>query len=338
VNGLRWQRVPLHAVPWQQLDLLEDRVLFQTREWLAFLQQTQRVEPVVAVLRAGEQDLGWFSGGLGTRFGVRVLGSAMPGWTTQYMGFNLREGVSRRAALDALVPFAFGDLRCAHLEVSDRSFCAADLAGTGLSHDPIRTFTADLSSDEATILSRMTPGTRQNMRKAQRLGVTVEEASPAGFAAEYFAQLQDVFAKQRLVPTYGVDRVQALIDNVYPTGRLQLLRVRAPDGLSIATALVAGHGGAAYFWGGASWRDHQRMRPNEVLFWHAFRTWKARGASEFDFGGGGEYKRKYGAQEIFVPQVRASRWRVLDAARGAARKGVRVRQQAVGALKARADA
>ena len=36
-----------------------------------------------------------------SRFGVRILGSPFPGWTTLSMGFNLREGVSRRAATEA---------------------------------------------------------------------------------------------------------------------------------------------------------------------------------------------------------------------------------------------
>lgn len=337
-GSYRWQRLPLQDVPWQQLDAYDDRVLFQRREWLAFLQQTQRAEPVVAVLKDGVQEVGYFSGALVTRFGVRVLGSAMPGWSTQYMGFNLRPGVSRAAALAALIPFAFDELRCAHVEVSDRAMTVDDLAGTGLRYDPVRTFAADLSADEDIILSRMTAGTRQNLRKAVRMGVTVEEAEPEGFAEEYYRQLQDVFAKQRLVPTYGLDRVEALVDHLHPTGRLQLLRVRSADGISIATALVAGHGKVAYFWGGASWREHQRLRPNELLFWHAFRTWKGRGALEFDFGGGGEYKRKYGAVELFVPQVRCSRWKMLDAARGAARRSVLARQQAVGALRSRSQA
>jgi CelD/BcsL family acetyltransferase involved in cellulose biosynthesis len=326
------ERVALADVDWVRLDALQDRVLFQTQAWLSFVAQTQGAEPVVAVLRDGGAELGWFTGLVLQRFGLRILGAPLPGWSTQFMGFNLLPGTDRRAAFAALRSFAFGELRCVHLEVCDRWGTSADLDALGGVHDDVPTFVVDLRPHEDEIRGRMTSGTRQNMRKAARVGVVVEDAEPEGFAADYYAQLRDVFAKQRLVPTYSLRRVEALVEHLYPTGRLQLVRVRAPDGSSIATALVAGHGRTAYFWGGASWRSHQQLRPNEALFWHVFTTWKGRGAVEFDFGGGGEYKRKYGAAELFVPHARASRSPVLEHLRSAAKRSFTAGQRVVGAL------
>ncbi|MCW2600018.1 MAG: hypothetical protein JWM02_1847 [Frankiales bacterium] len=329
---LKLERLAFEDVDWARLDALEDRVLFQTSAWLSFVAETQGAEPVVAVLREGGDDRGWFTGLVCQRFGVRVLGAPMPGWSTQYLGCNLLPGTPRREALQALVPFAFGELRCSHLEVCDRWASVPDLSGLGGQHDDVPTFVVDLRPSEGEIRARMTSGTRQNLRKAVRGELVVEDAAPEGFAAEYYAQLQDVFAKQRLVPTYPLRRVEKLIEHLHPTGRLQLIRVRAPNGRSIATALVAGLGQTAYFWGGASWRSQQQLRPNELLFWHAFSTWKSRGALEFDFGGGGDYKRKYGASALSVPHARVSKWRVLAHLRDAAKRSVAVRQQAVGAL------
>ncbi|MGB8650860.1 MAG: GNAT family N-acetyltransferase [Mycobacteriales bacterium] len=333
---LSLERLALDEVEWKRLDALDDRVLFQTREWLAFVAESQGAEPVVAVLRERGVERGWFTGLMSSRFGVRVLGAPLPGWSTQYMGFNLLPGTSRAAAFGALLPFAFGELRCAHLEVCDRWAGLPDLAGLGAQHEDVRTYVVDLRPGLEEIRAAMTSGTRQNMRKAGRVGLVVEDAEPHGFAAEYYSQLQDVFAKQRLVPTYPLRRVEALIEHLYPTGRLQLIRVRTPEGTSIATALVAGVGRNAYFWGGASWREHQHLRPNELLFWHAFTTWKERGAEEFDFGGGGDYKRKYGATELVVPHGRLSRWRVLSHLREAVKRSVAARQQAAGAFQSRA--
>src|SRR5205085_2043438 len=145
------------------------------------------------------------------------------------------------------------------------------------------------------------------IRKAERVGVTIEEADDLEFADEYYAQLRDVFAKQSLVPTYGKERVTELIRRLHPTGRLLLLRARSRDGECIATGIFPGMNGSAYFWGGASWREYQILRPNEALMWHAIRHWQARGAVRFDLGGGAEYKRKYGGAEIVVPEFRFSR-------------------------------
>src|SRR5436189_3057502 len=99
----------------------------------------------------------------------------------------------------------------------------------------------------------MTSACRRCIRKAKKVGVTIEEADDPEFADDYYAQLRDVFAKQSLVPTYGVDRVQALIAHLHPTGRLLLLRARGPDGASIATGIFPAMNGSMYFWGGASW-------------------------------------------------------------------------------------
>ena len=120
----------------------------------------------------------------------------------------------------------------------------------------------------------------------------------------------------------------------HPTGCLQLIRVCAADGTSIATGIVLGMGHTAYFWGGASWRQHQRLRPNEALFWYAFTTWKRRGACEFDFGGGGEYKRKYGAADLLVPHARWSKWPALESLRATARQMAVARQRVAGLVAA----
>jgi lipid II:glycine glycyltransferase (peptidoglycan interpeptide bridge formation enzyme) len=65
--------------------------------------------------------------------------------------------------------------------------------------------------------------------------------------------------------------------------------------------------GTAYFWGGASWRQHQHYRPNEAIFWYAMRYWKHHGMKSLDMGGGGDYKRKYGPVEFTVPSLHKSR-------------------------------
>jgi len=86
----------------------------------------------------GGERVGYFSGLVVRRFGVRILGSPFPGWTTESMGFNLAEGVSRRDAAAALVRFAWGPLRCAHLELKDRRLQAADLDGLGFAREAVR--------------------------------------------------------------------------------------------------------------------------------------------------------------------------------------------------------
>src|SRR6202023_4090581 len=90
-------------------------------------------------------------------------------------------------------------------------------------------------------------------------------------------QLQDVFAKQSLVPTYSVERVRALVRNVEPGGNVLLIRARDPEGKCIATGIYPGFNQIAEFWGNASFRAYQSLRPNEHSPWNAPRSWKTRG-------------------------------------------------------------
>jgi predicted N-acyltransferase len=176
-----------------------------------------------------------------------------------------------------------------------------------------------VSDDETAILGRMSSACRRAVRRGVKVGVTVEQAAGTAFADEYHAQLVEVFGRQSLVPTYGVERVRALISCLEPTGRLLLLRARSPDGLPIATGIFPAYNGTAYFWGGASLREHQIHRPNEAIFWAAIQYWRDRGVTRLDLGGGGEYKRKYGPSEVRVPHFRASRFPGLSVLRGVAR-------------------
>lgn len=321
---------------WERMDAFPDRVLFQTRAWLDFLAATQGAEPVVAAVAEDGEDVGYFTGAIIRRFGIRILGSPFPGWTTESMGFNLREGVDRRAAAAALIPFAW-TLRCAHVELKDRRLAAPDVGAIGFASEPTLTFEMDVSDDESAILGRMSSACRRALRRGVKVGVTVEQAAGTAFADEYHAQLVEVFGRQSLVPTYGVERVRTLISCLEPTGRLLLLRARAPDGLPIATAIFPGYNGTAYFWGGASLREHQILRPNEAIFWAAIRYWRDRGVTRLDLGGGGEYKRKYGPREVWVPHLRASRFPGLSTLRGAARFAVERRNALRGARRRRQD-
>ena len=313
------------------LSTYSDHVVFQTEAWLAFVQQTQQAEIVTADLLDGSSTrVGRFTGLLVRRMGVRILGSPLPGWTTSYLGFNLDAGVNRIEAMLALSRFAFEELRCCHVEITDRHAQIADLTAGGFRIEPrtMSGYEVDLSGGPEHVFAAMKPGCRQNIRKAERVGVTIEVSDDMAFAKDYYAQLEDVFAKQRLVPTYGIGRVRALIAHLMPTGRLLLLRALGRDGACISTGIFPAANGTMYYWGGASWRHGQRLRPNEALHWYAMRHWMARGITRYDMVGRGQYKERYGAYPIHVPSGRTSRFELLEYLRNA-RKHLHSFQQLV---------
>jgi hypothetical protein len=311
-----------------------DRLVYHSEEWIRFVAETQGAEPVRAELVDGGTVLGWVVGLVFSRLGVRIFGSPFAGWTTMYMGFSLQPGVPRWPALQALRRFAFRDLGCLHFEIVDRHLTAEDGSRIGLPHGWIDSYQTDLTQSEDALFGAMESACRRCIRKGDKSGVTIEEADDDRFAAEYHTQLRDVFAKQGLEPSYGVDRVEALIRHLHPTGRLLLLRARDPEGRCIATGIYPGMNRIAQFWGNASFRWGQRWRPNEALHWYAMRYWKRRGAALFDWGGGGDYKRKYGCTPLRVPRFYQSRLALLGRLRDAAETAFYGRQRLLGWLRA----
>ena len=123
----------------QKLDALPDRTLFQTKCWLDFIARTQKVEPVFLTVSDGQAQLGWFTGFIVKKGGFRILGSPFRGWTSYYLGFNLREDVSRAAAVRVLKEYAFHRLGCVHLELMDRNLTPEEAEVAGLKYNLFRT-------------------------------------------------------------------------------------------------------------------------------------------------------------------------------------------------------
>jgi len=329
---LEFRQLSPSEIPWQDLDRFDDRVVFQTREWLAFIADSQKATPIVAEIRDGRHVAGYFSGLLVRKLGLPILGSSFPGWTTPYIGFNLKPEYSRADALSGLADWAFRELRCLHVEVSDRGFSDSDGEIGHLDRTAYETYKSDLTKSEDELFKAMDSACRRCIRKAEKGGVVIEPAHDLEFADEYYAQLKDVFAKQGKVPTYSAERVRLLMKHLLPTGRLLAVRARDPEGRCIATSLYPGFNDTAFFWGNASWRADQHWRPNELLHWYALRYWKARGVKLFDWGGGGTYKEKYGVEPYVVPWFYRSRYRVLTTIRNEAREWFYKSQRLVGRL------
>jgi hypothetical protein len=309
---------------WIRLNQFPDRLTYHTEEWIRFIAETQNATPVFADVCEGSTRVGCFHSLMMRRFGLRILASPFPGWTTEYMGFNLLPGVPRWQALQALERFAFNELGCVYFEVADRCFTPHDGERAGLEQRLSGSYETDLTQSEEELLKAMTHGYRRRIRKAARSELVIEEAiGDDNFATEYYQQLEDVFGKQGLIPTYPLETVRKFLRNLYPTGRLGLFRARNREGRGIATVLSHGIDNFAQVWGGASFRDSHHMSPNQALMWYALRYWRNRGAQTFDWGGGGEYKEQYGCHPVTVIRLSKSRIPLLSVLRDQAQSVVR---------------
>ena len=305
-----------------QLDSALDRNLFQTKPWIDFIAQTQNARPISLLLFDGDKRIGWFTGLIIRKGPFKILGSPFPGWTTPHIGFNVSPGVDLAAAIQALKTYAFECLKCVHLEIVDCQLDFASVHEAALHCEVSQGYELDLWKSEEELLASMHHSPRRYIRKAWREGyVTVEESGPEGFAQDYFAQLKDVYARSSLVPTYDLNRVRVLVDCLFPTGKLLLLRARDRMGRSVATGIFPASHGVMYLWGAADRREFQRLHVNEPLQWHAIRYWKHKGVTRYHMGGGENYKEKYGARLTKTPWIVESKFRLIRYLRSCALLG-----------------
>jgi CelD/BcsL family acetyltransferase involved in cellulose biosynthesis len=325
------ERIPYDRVAWDAIVAShEDAEVYHTAAWLEFLAATQGAEPVIAVVSIDGRPVGYFVGAIVRRLGVRVLGSPLRGWGTQCMGFLLDDGVDRRAVADALIPFAFHELRCLHVELADRKLSKEHMEGSKYAVELGTSYSIDLTKSEDALLQAMQPKTRQKIRKALRGQLRVDDTTDAAFADEFHAFLTETFARQGIGPTYDVARVRQLIESLHGTGFLLVLRVRSPEGKVLAAGISVGGRRVAVSWGLAMDRSDDDLNPAQLLWWETIRHWRDRQVSLFDMGGGGEYKERYGPVETVTAHFLRSRWPILHVGRTAVRWLAHTRQVIAG--------
>jgi hypothetical protein len=311
---ISFERIDMNNVPWPSIESIGEINVFQTQAWIKFLVETQEAEPVIAAVKSNGNIIGYFTGLVVRKFGLKILGSPFRGWATYFMGFNLLPEASYHEVLQAFPSFAFNDLGCHYLEVVDPNLKSEDCNGLSYKIESLPWFAIDLTPSEEELFANIKSAGRRNIRKSSKSGVVIEDArETTGFAEEYHSQYIDVLEKRSLVPTYSAETVQNVIDCLKTTGNLLLLRAKNSENFCIATGIFLGLNKRGVYWGGASWREHQSVRPNEPLFWYAMKALKAQGITELHMGGEcDQFKEKLGSYKVKIYRIRKARNVVLD--------------------------
>jgi lipid II:glycine glycyltransferase (peptidoglycan interpeptide bridge formation enzyme) len=296
---ISFERIETEKINYEDINQIGEVNVFQTSAWLNFIAEVQNAESVIAAVKSDGRCLGYFTGLISHIFGLRILGSPPKGPLTYYMGFNLIAGAPKSEILEALPGFAFKDLGCHYLEVIDPNLLPGDWEGLSYRAENLHHYGIDLSKSEEELFANMDSKGRNKIRQSIKNGVVIEEASDLDFANDYYAQFEEVLAKQSLTTTYSLNSLRKLIEYNLPTGNLLLLRARDPEGRCIATGIFIGFNQMAVVWGTASWRQYQSLRPNEPIAWYGMKAMKARGIQLLHYGGKAEqYKEKLGATEL----------------------------------------
>jgi hypothetical protein len=226
-----------------------------------------------------------------------IHGSPLGGTGTNFMGPLVSGDADQEAVVRGLVRLA-GVRRFLHLEVSNPWLRRPlmEKLGFGVQHQVTHLVPLPATEDEAWGILKSTA--RNRIRKAQKQGIIVEEASDEGIVDEFFDQFTEVYGKQRMVTPFGPERPRSLWRRLSPAGRLLAIRIREGDTV-LATGLFPFDERCIYFWGAASWLRHQHLNPNELLHWEVIRFAVRKGIPAYNMcGGASQFKDKFGGEDV----------------------------------------
>ena len=293
---MRYELQPLkpeQAAAWDALIApYESAQLFHRRAWLDYLAASRGVDVRFWSIDQAGRTIGYFCGGVLRKGPFRILGSPLKGWGSNFMGPVVNADFDQAAFFEALDDLA-ADERLAMLEIENPvlgGHIAAAFEYEGVAQP---TYLVELTPGQTDTMWRRLKS-RDQVRKARRNGLTVDDAPDAGFPDEFYNQFVEVLARKGLYPPYDRRCPQLLIEHLAPAGLLFALSVRDQAGNVAATALLPHDGKTMYLWGAGSRIEHWSHCPNDLVQWAAMEMAADRGLRLYNMCGYGYFKSKFG--------------------------------------------
>lgn len=316
-----FEKIDINSLDVQEFNDFVNKPVFTTIPWIKFVENDSKAKPLFIRITKDNKFVGYFTALETRKFGIKIVGSPFRGWSTCYMGIDTNYPECKMDIYEQLVPFLFKNEKCQYIEINDRDITVEQAKERGITALPLDTLELDIDKTDEELFKQMKPDCRNFIRQFERRGARLEVVEPDEmFAKDYYCQLEDVFAKQGLVPTYSLDKVKKLMNALKETDEILCLRVTSPDNRSIASSIFLGYKEKFFFWGGASYRPDQHYRPNEYMIWTAIKYWRDKGVKHFDMVGARDYKRKFGSYNQQYANMIFSNPKILICARMAAEK------------------
>ncbi len=277
----------------------ETKFLFHESVWLHFLERTQPGRVLRMRIEDKGKTIGYFAGLFVKKGPFKVLGSPLPGTTTEYMGPAAGVDLNQRQFLQALDNFC--SMAGIHdIEMRNPCLDTQIMREFGFEEKQATTLILPLEADLGKMLMKLDKKIRYYVKKGPRDGILVEDIQDSSFINEYYHELVEVFARQGLVPSYNIERVRHLWESLKPNHIFPIKAIH--NGKTLATGIFVHDDRRLYFWGGASWQHSHHLYPNEPVQWKAITLAIEKGVKDYDMGGGtSHFKAKFGGEKVTIP-------------------------------------
>jgi len=154
----------------------------------------------------------------------------------------------------------------------------------------------DLQQPEDAIWKKINRQRKQNIRRAEQSGVTVEEITHAGKIPVLYHMLEETYRRVH-VPLADISLFHSAFHELVPEGFAKFLLAKYEDRYVGALATLL-YRDTIYGWYAGIADDASTLYPVSLLVWHILRWGRENGYRTFDFGGAGHPKIPYGVREF----------------------------------------
>ena len=162
--------------------------------------------------------------------------------------------------------------------------------------------TLDISENERQIFSKFRDSTKRNIKKAEKEGVVVKISNSMESLKEFY-RLNCMTRKDHGLPPQPFYFFSKIYEHII-SKKLGIVALAEHKNKKIAGAVYFHFGEKAIYKYGASEKNHQNLRANNLVMWEAIKWYSQNGVKEFCFGrtepenhGLLQFKRGWGGKE-----------------------------------------
>ncbi|HEX8118387.1 MAG TPA: hypothetical protein VF521_14010, partial [Pyrinomonadaceae bacterium] len=190
---------PREAETWDELvGRFPGRRIFHKTVWLRYVESFSGAKAVRLVFEKEGETVGCLPGFILRKgFVLRVFASPLAGWQTESMGpvFDPSR-VAPRELFAALLPFLKTNYGVHHVEMTS-ALPGREAEGLGFRVRQFSTHRVPLfPEEEERTLKNIKAKTRNQLRKAVKLGLSARVEEDESFVAEFYDQIKEVFARR----------------------------------------------------------------------------------------------------------------------------------------------
>jgi hypothetical protein len=310
--------------------------VFHKQSWIRSIESFSGVKPLYLVFSSGEEVVGLLPGFIRKIGPLRIFGSPIEGWQTDSMGpvFD-SERVSTRDLVVGLISFLEDNYGTHQIELASPDLDPDAMRQVGFQGKCLATCRIALfPGAEERALKNMQAKTRNQLRKAMKLGLVAKVTNEDSFVEEAFDQVTEVFTRRGHAVPYNKKRFRDCVQHAKDGRNLLAISIFLPDeSVNVATGVFLINGREVNLWQWAHRTAYRWYCPTELLLWTAMQKGMEAGCVTLDMSGRGRSKEKFGAV-LDTTNYRwiRSRYGWLSALRDRARKAYRLQQSLRGRL------